>query len=255
MRRPVHTYSRGFTLLELLISLVIFSLIAAMAYSGLNNVLIARSQTEAKVQQLYKLQMALTMMERDVEQVVDRPIRDEYGDEKPAFVGNEYGDYLLEFTHTGWLNPLSSPRSNLQRVAYSIKEEKLIRTIWYALDRAQDSEHFDTVLLDDVKNLEFHGEMQRAFGEYLDDVKNLEFRYLDPNGEWQRSWPPQNLSGTVQTTVTAPTSPQTPRQGQQQTQQPADPQFVLQPLLPGGVKVELETKGFGKLERWFHVPG
>lgn len=235
MRRPVHTYSRGFTLLELLISLVIFSLIAAMAYSGLNNVLIARSQTEAKVQQLYKLQMALTMMERDVEQVVDRPIRDEYGDEKPALVGNEYGDYLLEFTHTGWLNPLSSPRSNLQRVAYSIKEEKLIRTIWYALDRAQDSEHFDTVL--------------------LDDVKNLEFRYLDPNGEWQRSWPPQNLSGTVQTTVTAPTSPQTPRQGQQQTQQPADPQFVLQPVLPGGVVVELETKGFGKVERWFHVPG
>ena len=47
MTRPAHTNTRGFTLLELLISLVIFGLIAAMAYSGLNNVLIARTQTEA----------------------------------------------------------------------------------------------------------------------------------------------------------------------------------------------------------------
>lgn len=227
---------RGFTLLELLISLVIFGLIAAMAYSGLNNVLIARSQTEAKVQQLYKLQMALTMMERDVEQAVDRPTRDEYGDEKPALVGNEYGDYLLEFTRDGWLNPLSSPRSSLQRVAYSIKDEKLIRTIWYVLDRAQDSQHYDTVL--------------------LDDVKNLEFRYLDANGEWQRSWPPQTLAGSTQIPLAPPqTQPQGQQQGQQQAQPPAAPQYVQQPVLPAGVVVELETKGFGKVERWFHVPG
>jgi len=224
MVQPSST-NNGFTLLELLISLVIFGLIAAMAYSGLNNVLIARSQTEAHVQQLYKLQMALTMMERDVEQVVDRPTRDEYGDEKPALVGNEYGDYLLEFTRTGWLNPLSSPRSNLQRVAYTVKDEKLIRTIWYVLDRSQDSEHYDTVL--------------------LDDVKNLEFRYLDANSEWQRSWPPQNTPGSIPGQV----------QQQNQQQQQAATQYIQQPVLPGGVVVELETKGFGKVERWFHVPG
>ena len=113
MKQPQRISVQGFTLLELLISLVIFSLIAAMAYGALNNILIARSQTEAKVQKLYQLQMALTLMERDVEQAVDRPARDGYGDEKPALVGNEYGDYLLEFTRTGWLNPLNSPRSHL----------------------------------------------------------------------------------------------------------------------------------------------
>jgi general secretion pathway protein J len=230
-RRSVNTRARGFTLLELLISLVIFGLIAAMAYSALNNVLIARSQTEARVQKLYKLQMALTMMERDVEQVVDRPIRDEYGDEKPALVGNEYGDYLLEFTHTGWLNPLSSPRSSMQRVAYSIKDEKLIRTLWYVLDRAQDSEHYDTVL--------------------MEGVKALEFRYLDSNGEWQRSWPPQTLSGSLQSQVPQ----QNPPPGQPQNPQQAGSQYVQQPILPGGVTVELDTKEFGKVERWFHVPG
>ena len=223
MKQPQRISVQGFTLLELLISLVIFSLIAAMAYGALNNILIARSQTEAKVQKLYQLQMALTLMERDVEQAVDRPARDGYGDEKPALVGNEYGDYLLEFTRTGWLNPLNSPRSHLLRIAYTLKEEKLIRTLWYVLDRAQDSEHYDTVI--------------------LEGVKSLEIRYLDASGEWQRSWPPQNLSGTIQ--------PPAQQQGQPQGVTPA----AQKPPQPGGIVVELETKGFGKVERWFHVPG
>jgi general secretion pathway protein J len=230
VKRPLSTSDCGFTLLELLIAVIIFSLIAAMAYSGLNNVLNARSKTEARVQQLYQLQMALTLMERDVEQTVDRPVRDQYGDEKPALVGNEYGDFLLEFTHTGWLNPLSAPRSNLQRVAYWVKDEKLYRTIWYVLDRAQDSKHYDTVL--------------------LDGVKNLEFKYLDNKNEWQRSWPPQNLSGSTQAPLL--------QQAQQQTQ-PGQPQaalqFIQQPTFPRGIMVDIDTKSFGKVERWFHVLG
>jgi general secretion pathway protein J len=209
----------GFTLLELLISIVIFGLVAAMAYSGLNNVLLARSQTEARTQQLYKLQMALTLMERDIEQIVDRPVRGEYGGDEtlPAFAANEYGDYLLEFTRTGWLNPLNLPRSNLQRIAYTVKDEKLIRSIWYVLDRAQDSEHYDI--------------------ELLDDVKSLEIRYLDDKKEWQRSWPPLSTTSFGQA------------QSQGQNQPPAAP------APPRGIVMEIETKSFGKVERWFHLPG
>ncbi|WP_455211327.1 type II secretion system minor pseudopilin GspJ [Kaarinaea lacus] len=216
MKRLLPNSTLGFTLLELLISVVIFGLVAAMAYSGLSNVLLARSQTEARTQELYKLQMALTLMERDIEQIVDRPVRDEYGETQPAFVANEYGEYLLEFTRTGWLNPLNLPRSHLQRIAYSLKDEKLIRSIWYVLDRAQDSEHYDIVL--------------------LEDVKSLEIRYLDDKNEWQRSWPPLS-SGFGQP--------------QSQTQNQA-PVAVVQPR---GVVMEIDTKSFGKVERWFHLPG
>lgn len=211
-----HQFNLGFTLLELLISIVIFGLIAAMAYSGLNNVLLARSQTEARTEELYKLQMALTIMERDLEQTVDRSVRDGYGDTQAAFVADELGEYLLKFTRTGWLNPLNLPRSNLQRIAYSLKDEKLIRTLWYVLDRAQDSEQYNIVL--------------------LEGVKNVEFRYLDDKKEWQRSWPPSTTGlGQVQTA------------GQNQAPAPT--------LMPGGIVVEIETKSFGKIERWFHLPG
>ena len=216
MTRPLSRKMAGFTLLELLISIVIFALVAAMAYSGLNNVLIARTQTEARTQELYKLQMAMTLMERDIEQSVDRPVRDEYGESQAAFVANEYGDYLLEFTRTGWLNPLNLPRSHLQRIAYSLKDEKLIRTIWYVLDRAQDSERYDIVL--------------------LEDVKSLEIRYLDDKKEWQRSWPPSSSTSFG-------------LQSQPQNQTPT----AVTP--PRGIVMEIDTKSFGKVERWFHLPG
>ena len=196
--------------------MVVFALIAAMAYSGLNNVLLARSKSEARTQQLYKLQMALTLMERDIEQTVDRPVRDEFGEPQPAFVANEYGDYVLEFTRTGWMNPLNLPRSNLQRIAYSLKDGKFIRSLWYVLDRAQDSQHYDIVL--------------------LEGVKNLEIRYLDEKKEWQRSWPPTTSSGS-----------------QQLAQQQNQPAAVSRP--PTGVVVEIDTESFGKVERWFHLPG
>ena len=208
--------SGGFTLLELLISLTIFALVAAMAYSGLNNVLIARDQTQLKSQQLAQLQTAIQLMSRDIEQSIDRGVRDEFGTDTPipALKGNQFGDYLLEFTRTGWVNPMNLPRSNLLRVAYTLKDKKLIRSIWYVLDRAQDSARYDSVL--------------------LDGIKNLEFFYMDEKKEWQRSWPPDTtLSGGSSST---------------QANQPP-------PSLPHAVRVEVDTEAFGKVERWFHMPG
>ncbi|WP_455205737.1 type II secretion system minor pseudopilin GspJ [Kaarinaea lacus] len=209
--RRVQKNTDGFTLLELLISIAIFGLVAAMAYSGLNNVLIAREQTSAKADALHKLQLTFILLQRDIEQAVNRKILNELGESKGALVGNEIGEYLLEFTRTGWLNPLNVSRSHLQRVAYTINEEKLIRSQWYVLDRAQDSERYDAVL--------------------LEGVKKLEFRYLDDKKEWQRSWPPTS-------TLTSSNSEQPPAQ-----------------TPPRAVAVELEVVGFGKLERWFRIPG
>jgi general secretion pathway protein J len=163
-----HRY-RGFTLLELLISLAIFAMIAAMAYGGLNQVLIARDQTDQQSTQLADIQRAFNFLERDIEQTVDRGIRDAYGEPQPALLGNIAGDYLLELTHTGWRNPANNPRSNLQRVAYTVREEQLIRAAWYMLDRAQDSKPFES--------------------ELMSGVKTFEVRYMNKSHEWVSSWP------------------------------------------------------------------
>ena len=57
----------GFTLLELLVSLAIFALLATMAYSALNTVLNARKEVEQRAARLTELQTAFMVMERDIE--------------------------------------------------------------------------------------------------------------------------------------------------------------------------------------------
>ena len=79
----------GFTLLELLVSLAIFALLATMAYTALNMVLNMRKEVEKRADRLTELQTAFMVMERDIEQAIARPIRDDLGDEQAALKGVE----------------------------------------------------------------------------------------------------------------------------------------------------------------------
>lgn len=169
--------SRGFTLLELVVAMAVFAIMAAIAYSGLNNVLIARQLTETHSEQLHQLQLAMSWFARDIEQIVNRGVRSEYGEMLPPVVGNDFEGYLLELTRGGWRNPANQPRSHLQRVAYAVRDEQLVRAYWRVLDRAEDSKPFENVL--------------------LDGVKSVEIRYLGADDEWRTSWPELAATGNV----------------------------------------------------------
>ena len=159
----------GFTLLELLVALSIFALLAAMAYGGLNTVMRAQQATTAQAERLARLQKTFFWLGRDITQAVDRKIRDEFGDLQPAMVGVGIGERRLELTRNGWRNPAGRQRSHLQRVAWGLRDEQLVRLYWNVLDRAQDSKPLETVL--------------------LDDVQKLELRYLDGRQKWHDVWP------------------------------------------------------------------
>jgi len=173
----------GFTLLEIMVAIVIFAIMAAIAYSGLNNVLLAREQTEEHSRDLQQLQTAMNWLARDVEQTIDRGVRSEYGELLAPLIGNEFEGYLIEFTRDGWRNPANHARSSLQRVAYAVRDHKLLRAYWRVLDRAEDSKPYEQVL--------------------LDGVNAVEIRYLADGDEWQTSWPPADL-GTNTTPLTLP---------------------------------------------------
>lgn len=167
----------GFTLLELLVALAIFGLLAALAYSGLNNVMHVRAATEQHTQRLAQLQTAFLWLERDIEQTVNRPVRDGYGEQLRAVHSEELGHYQLEVTRAGWRNPAARARSNLQRIAYGIDDNQLIRYAWPVLDRAQDTEPLPTVL--------------------LDGVDKLELRFLDAQRQWSTVWPRSGHGGEL----------------------------------------------------------
>lgn len=179
----------GFTLLEVLIALSIFSVIGLAAYRVLDVAILSQGQIETHDNKLRSLERAMHIIAMDVEQLINRPVRDNYADELGALLApSEH--YALEFTRQGWRNPLQLPRSQLQRVAYGLgsidnkdgsTSTHLLRFYWKVLDRAQDSEPLAQVLL---KN--------------IDDLK---IRFLDSEGEWQTEWPYSTSTGMLSNTM------------------------------------------------------
>ena len=79
--------SAGFTLLELLIAIALFALLGLGTYRMLEAVLQSDEAVRAQELQLRELSRAVWAFERDLQQVIGRPIRDEFGDERNAFIG------------------------------------------------------------------------------------------------------------------------------------------------------------------------
>ena len=155
MRGIVANQFHGFTLIEILVALFIFAIIGLMGTQLISRVSNQQTVLSERGARLIELQRAMTILKRDFMQIKHRGIRDGYGDQQPAVKLD--GRDLFEFTRAGWRNPLGQPRSELQRVAYHLDEDKheLQRYYWSVLDRAQDSEPLVQVLLRDVESLEF----------------------------------------------------------------------------------------------------
>ena len=165
-----HRVQQGFTLIELIIAIAIFSLIGLSSTLILNGVLTANETSMRHGDVMANMQRGLLFMRRDFEQIQARGITDEFGNEQATVVGQ---GFVVEFTHNGWSNPLPSyhRRSSLQRVRYRLEEDVLIREYWPNLDRAQNS-------LPLKANL-------------LHSIKRFVVRYYDPQDkQWLEQWPP-----------------------------------------------------------------
>jgi len=163
-------HTGGFTLLEILVALAVFTVMAAMAYSSLNALIAVREGGQRSLDRIAAVQRALHRFESDLVQFVHRDVRDNFGDTRPALIANARNTYPLEFTRRGWRNPLGRARSTLQRVAYRVEDSVLIRYYWRALDRPPQAEPLSV--------------------ELLDDVERMATRFADQGGTWHEQWPP-----------------------------------------------------------------
>ena len=115
-----HEATAGFTLLELLIAIAIFALLALATYRMFDSVMQTDQATRVQEQRMRELVRAMGALERDLTQAVERPVRDELGDNRGAFLSEGENDQIVEFTRGGWRNPLGQARSRLQRVRWSL---------------------------------------------------------------------------------------------------------------------------------------
>lgn len=160
--------SGGFTLLELLIAISIFAFLALGTYRMLASVLASDEATRRHELQLRELQRAFAVLEQDLAQAGQRPIRDAFGEPRPALVGDAE-PAALEFSRLGWRNPLGAPRSAWQRVRWELVGSTLQRSYWTVLDQAVDSQPLPQ--------------------QVLSEVRSLQLRYLDSEGNWLTEWP------------------------------------------------------------------
>ena len=167
----------GFTLLEIIIAVGIFAVVSALAYGGLNTILRSSEKTQEASAQLESLQLAMSVIQQDLSQITDRPVRNEYGEKEAAILSPGTFGRLISFTRRGWKNPADRPRSTLQRVAYLLEDDKLIREYWPQLDAAPGVETIKLPL--------------------LDDITEIKFRFLDRNKQWKNQWPPLTATKKV----------------------------------------------------------
>ena len=173
--------SPGFTLIEVLIALAITAFVAALAYTSLSTVIGGVESSRDVAQRTYEINRAFMLLSRDLRQFVDRPVRDEFGDTEPAMQGGVAARFALGFTRSGWHNPNTLPRSNLQRVNYLLEEDALWRESYAVLDRAGDSEGARVRLLDGVESLEL------AFLGSIDQLRLGQGIAVDTR-QWPENW-------------------------------------------------------------------
>jgi len=163
---------RGFTLIEILVAIVVLAIMAVAAYAGLNALIHVRESDKQSMQAFKQLQLAMVTMTRDVEQAVARPIRHASGDTAPGMLGGNNNVPELEFTRSGRPNPLQKPRSDLERIAYGIEGDNLVRYSYPVLDRTVEQPPLRKVL--------------------LKHVSTIEVSFMDQFGQVSPNWPPLN---------------------------------------------------------------
>tara|TARA_B100000900_G_scaffold244345_1_gene207775 strand:- start:211 stop:822 length:612 start_codon:yes stop_codon:yes gene_type:complete len=143
----------GFTLVEILVALLVFSVVALLSARLLSQSIDNQSNLQDRGQRLAEIHRAMRVLQRDILQLSRRKIRDAQGEELPALIVSDQG--VIEFSRVGWRNPLRQPRSEVQRVGYRWQDEKIIRGYWLTLDRSYDAEPAYQTLLEDVETIEF----------------------------------------------------------------------------------------------------
>ncbi|MBU3071521.1 type II secretion system minor pseudopilin GspJ [Aestuariicella sp. G3-2] len=189
---------RGFTLLEVLIALSIFAIMGLASYHLLSGEARTQQALDKQSHEHNYWQRGIMRLTQDLQQAVNRSIREDYGNREPALVGDADS---ITFTRGGWSNPLHRVRSDLQRVDYRLQthdeDTYLQRSFWFTLDRAPASEPVQQ--------------------KVLPDIHDLQFRYFEPdNQSWVNQWPPidqpdAGLPQAIEVTLTSPSRGQIQR--------------------------------------------
>ncbi|MBF0284021.1 MAG: type II secretion system minor pseudopilin GspJ [Magnetococcales bacterium] len=163
----------GFTLVEMLVALAVFSVLALMVHGGLSSILQTRDVVTEQSRKLQRWQTTFAILQRDLMQATARPIRAPSGAYMAPFMGGGEGPMLLEMTclreALGAGVGLASPP--LERVTYTFHEGVISRLVWPVVDRASATTPIPQTLLTDVEEVKLR---------FVDFNLNWSLAFLSP---------------------------------------------------------------------------
>jgi general secretion pathway protein J len=138
----------GYTLIEVIIALAVFAILSTMSASVMLQAFKTKARLAEETERINKLELAVALVRRDVEQILNRSIRGNEMHLFPPFIGESN---YTEFTRGGYVNPNATVQSStLKRVALICKDQSLTRRSWATLDSPARSDRQDKVLLNDL---------------------------------------------------------------------------------------------------------
>ena len=166
--------SKGFTLLELLVAISIFSLIAVAGYSGLSSLARALQSQQEGSRALAEIQWLVARLDQDIAQIIYRPTR--LGNARlPALVGDSASLRIVSLNAEAAIYQALSDETP---IIWQWRSEQLQRQLWQLPDRAAAA----PPLVDEV---------------LMEQVLQFEFRYLNDNNQWQLQWNSQLQNGQL----------------------------------------------------------
>lgn len=157
----------GFTLVELLVALLIFAMLAGAGVALLRFSVDAQAAAKDRLDAIGGLRRIDSLLAADMAQAVPRATRDAAGTVTPSFVGTPEG---FSFVRGGWDNLDESARASLQRVEYRVSPGRLGRRQWPMLD----------------------GTAPESEATLVDRVARVGLRYRGRDG-WRDRWDPVRL--------------------------------------------------------------
>ena len=178
----------GFTLIEMLVGLTIFALLASAGVGLLSASADTQQAVDASLGEQADITRVALLLESDLAQVADRATRDSSGAERPAFVGSPDG---MTFVRSGVIALDDAPQSDLRRVGWGLQEGALARLTYEQVDG---------------------GDARLPDAKLLPAVTALAFAYRSPDGNWVDAWPDgsgEPLPRAVRMTLAAARVPET----------------------------------------------
>ena len=159
----------GFTLIEMMVALFIFGMLASASVVLLRQSVEAQTQSKIRLDEMGDMRRFSALMSQDLAGVTARVSRDGQGAARIAFNANGSDGLLMAFSRHAPIVEIDGPVSSLKRVEYYVRDGQLLRA---------------------VGNMADGGTMSAPYA-ILNQFDRIEIRFRDRAGLWLNDWQPQ----------------------------------------------------------------